>query len=143
MAEDGEVEVDEEGRVGVGFGRMRLGGEDQRADLRGELAGNSRVGEGAGGEGGAFGFVTGRTGIVDGVVKPEGGFDGEGLNGEGARGVELRETFVEVAPVVVEAVGLSVGGGEQAKGGRRIAARAEGVSEISPTLRRRVIHAAR
>lgn len=132
LAEDGEVDVDQEGGVGDGGGIVRFGAENQCADVRDDGGIDVRGCEAFDGEGGAIFFVGGRVRIVDGVVKPERGGDEFGVGREGVSVLQLIEALGDMLEIVIVPLRLCIGGNEPRVPGLRIAVGAEFGPERGP-----------
>ena len=101
LAEDAEIDVDEQLLIGGGGRRVVPRCDDQRENAFDAFVGDARCGQTVRGPLGAAQFVIVTPCVVDRIVKPQGELDLVGMRGERAMAVELLQARTDVASVVV------------------------------------------
>ncbi len=108
-AEDGQVDVDEQLGIEPFDGGLVARGHDQVIDALRHLARDARLGEGARRPGGALQLAVSASGLVDGVVEPQGECHLHGTLALPLPARAERQAFAEMPTVVVVTVRLAPG----------------------------------
>jgi hypothetical protein len=131
--EDRQIDVTEEGRVGLARNREVLGGEYQLCDTASHLQRRFGLCQGRLSQSRAALLIVSGGWHIDGVVKPDCGLNLVGALGGVPAQVELGEAVPDVLCGVVGAGRLSVGKLEIAEDGEPISLGAEAVPQSGPT----------